>query len=663
MAAPASARVDVFVGSAGTGNTTPAAAVPFGFAQPGPDTLNAPSSGYAPGQRLLGFSQTHLSGTGGAGKYGNFRVTPSIDNVATTVLSESGSPGGYTAVLNAVLGRISAQLSATRMGAVHRYVFTPTTRATVSLDMGSRIAASPMQRLVGSRFRTTGPRAFEGFARIGGGWNPGAYTLWVAGRFNRTPTDGLGRDAVARFDTRRRRAVELSIGLSFHSAAGARRNIPRGGFAHVRAAAAAAWRRALDRIQVNGGTPAQRDGFQTALYHSLLMPHEIEPGRYDDFLALWDTFRTQNPLLGLVYPEREAAIVRSLLDIYKRTGWLPDAWVAGQPGVTQAGSDADIVIADAVVKRLPGIDLQTAYRAVSKDASVQSDNPALHGRDLRDYSKLGYVSTLEPRSASRTLEYAYDDFALSEVARRAGHAREARRWLARSRNWANLWDPAGVSIRPRAADGGFASPFDARQRGFGFVDPFYEGTPLQWSTFVPHDVQGLIDRLGGDGPAVTWLDSIGYDPSNEPDLLAPYLYIHMGRPDRTDDIVRTVMAADYSLARDGLPGNDDGGTLSAWYVWSAIGLFPNAGQPYYYIGSPLFTRTRIALPGGRSFTIEAPATSDVNRYVTGATLNGAPLQRAWLTHAEVARGGVLRLDMAAAPSGWGRAARPYSISR
>jgi predicted alpha-1,2-mannosidase len=272
------------------------------------------------------------------------------------------------------------------------------------------------------------------------------------------------------------------------------------------------------------------------------------------------------------------------------------------------------------------------------------------------------VSTTAARSASRTLEYAYDDFAAAEIARRAGHPREAQRWLKRSRNWANLWDPPTRSIRPRAADGTFVTPFDVRQRGFGFVDPFYEGTPLQWSTFVPHDVQGLIDRLGGDAAAVVWLDSIGYDPSNEPDLLAPYLYIHMGRPDRTDDVVRNLLTH-YSLARDGLPGNDDSGTLSAWYVWSAMGLFPNAGQPYYYIGSPLFTRTRIALPGGRAFTIEAPATSDANRYVRAATLNGRPLQRAWLTHSEVARGGVLRLDMGPAPTGWGRTVRPYSLPR
>ena len=600
--------------------------MPFGFAQPGPDTENAPSSGYSPGQPLLGFSQTHLSGTGGAGKYGNFRVT-----LSGTLTSESGGPGWYSAVVDG--GRVRVDLTATRMGAIHRYVGAP-----VTIDPASVIATpSFRQRVV---------RTFKGGGTFAGGWNPGRYTLWYATR-----------------SQRRGHVVTLSIGLSFRSVTDARRNIPRGGFDRTRRAAERAWQRAFDRIRVSGGTPTQRDIFQTALYHSLLMPHEVESGRYGDFLALWDTFRTQNPLLGLVYPEREAGIVRSLLDIYRRTGWLPDAWVAGQPGVTQVGSDADIVIADAVVKRLPGIDLETAYRAVSKDASVQSDNPALHGRDLRDYARLGYVSTSKPRSASRTLEYAYDDFAVSEVARRAGHASEAKRWLDRSGNWAKLWDPATRSIRPRRADGTFASPFDATRRGFGFVDPFYEGTALQWSTFVPHDVQGLIDRLGGDDAAVTWLDAIDYDPSNEPDLLAPYLYIHAGRPDRTDDVVRNLMTGHYSLGRAGLPGNDDSGALSAWYVWSAIGLFPNAGQPYYYIGSPLFTRTRIAVPGRRTFTIEAPAASDANRYVRAAMLNGRPLERAWLTHAEVERGGVLHLDMGPTPSGWGRGERPYSLSR
>ena len=193
-----------------------------------------------------------------------------------------------------------------------------------------------------SSLHVTGPRTVEGGGTFSGGWNPGSYTLWFAARFDRAPRARLAHGDTWVFDTRGRRAVELSIGLSFRSPAAARRNIPHGGFARTRRAAQAAWARALGRIAITGGSPEQRGVFATALYHSLLMPHDLtgdnawwrssEP-HYEDLLALWDTFRTQNPLLGLVYPERETAIVRSLLDTYRHTGWLPDARVAGAPGV------------------------------------------------------------------------------------------------------------------------------------------------------------------------------------------------------------------------------------------------------------------------------------------------------------------------------------------
>ena len=663
-AAVAPRDVNVFAGTQGGGNTTPAAAVPFGFAVAGPDTANATSSGYAAGQPLLGFSQTHLSGTGGAGKYGNFRLTPSLQGVPTTLDSESGSPGEYDAVLDG--GRIRVSVSAAPLGAVYRFTFPPTRHARVRIDPSSVIATGSLaQEQISSWLRYLGRGSFDGSGSFRGGWNPGRYTLRFAARFDRPPRARLGR--LWEFDTRGRRTLELSIGLSFSSRAAARRNIPHGGFEPTRRAAQAAWARALGRIDVGGGSPAERRTFASALYHSLLMPHDLGGGDYDDFIAIWDTFRTQNPLLGLVYPEREGAIVRSLLSIYRRTGWLPDARVAGSPGAVQGGTDADVVLADAVVKRLPGVDPRAAYAAMRKDATVQSPNPALEGRDLRDYLRLGYVSTSTPRSATRTVEYAYDDFALHEVAQRLHRSADARRWLARSHSWANLWDPATRSIRPRGPDGAFLTPFDPGLRMVGFSAPFYEGSALEYSTFVPQDVRGLIDRLGGDSAAVAWLDSLfasgAYDAGNEPDLLAPYLYIHAGRPDRVDDVVRGLEASAYSDSAAGLPGNDDSGTLSAWYVWSAIGLFPNAGQPYYYIGSPLFTRTRIAPAGGRAFTIEAPATSAANRYVRAATLNGRPLSRAWLTHDEVERGGVLRLDMGPAPDAWGTAERPFSISK
>src|SRR5438477_3145607 len=217
------------------------------------------------------------------------------------------------------------------------------------------------------------------------------------------------------------------------------------------------------------------------------------------------------------------------------------------------------------------------------------------------------MSLSQMRSASRTLEYAFDDYAIASAAAKLGRSDVAKRFATRSLNWRNLWDAKLQCIRPRYADGRWLEKFDC---GHEYPDPtapwwdhpFYEGSSRQYSTFVPHDVGGLIERLGGKAQFAAWLDRFfdegAYNHGNEPDLLAPYLYIHAGRPDRTADRVRSLLATSYSARRGGLPGNDDAGTLSAWYVWSAIGLYPNAGQPFYYIGSPLFRRVRLDLGPG-----------------------------------------------------------------
>jgi predicted alpha-1,2-mannosidase len=472
----------------------------------------------------------------------------------------------------------------------------------------------------------------------------------------------------------------MKMGVSFLSVDQARANVVREDFDTVRHQAEDAWEQVLSKIEVEGGTDAQRRIFYTALYRAHYMPHDLtgenvwwqstEP-HYEDFYTLWDTFRTLHPLFTLIQPERQRDMVRSLIDTYRHTGWLPDARIAGLNGLTQGGSNGDVLIADAMVKGMTGIDYETAYQALVKDAEVESARPLNEGRQLVDYKRLGYMSLTLNRSASRTLEYAYDDFAVSEVARALGKTEDAAKYLKRSANWTNLWDPKMRCIRPRYSDGTWLENYDCEHE---YPDsttewwdaPFYEGRPIQYSTYVPHDVQGLIQRVGGDAAFVAWLDDFFerklYTQGNEPDLLAPWLYIHAGRPDRTADRVRAILAGEYREGRDGLPGNDDAGTMSSWYVWGAMGLYPNAGQPFYYIGSPVFARVAIDLGGGRKFVIEAPGTSASNRYVQSAELNGKKLDRAWLTHAEIAGGGKLVLVMGARVSDWGRGARPPSVT-
>jgi predicted alpha-1,2-mannosidase len=484
----------------------------------------------------------------------------------------------------------------------------------------------------------------------------------------------------ATFDTSQKRAVQMKLGVSFVSMAQARSHmedeLPGWSFERARSTAQALWSEALGKIDVNGGTSEQRRIFYSALYRSQLMPHDLggenvwwssnEP-HYEDFYTLWDTFRTLNPLLTLIQPQRERDMIRSLLDTYAHTGWLPDARIAGATGPGQGGSNGDVVIADAIVKGLGGFDEKLGLEAMLKDGEVQSDDPLNHGRELKDYSSLGYMSLSHDRSASRTLEYAFDDYAIASAAAKLGRPDVARRYAARSLNWRNLWDSKLGCVRPRYADRRWLENFEC---GREYPDassewwdaPFYEGSSRQYSTFVPHDVGGLMQRLGGAPGFVGWLDRFfdegAYNHGNEPDILAPWLYIHAGRPDRTAERVRAIMARQYRSGRGGLPGNDDAGTLSAWYVWSAIGLFPSAGQPFYYIGSPVFPRSVVHLEGGKTFTIEAPKTSAANIYVQSAELNGKPLERAWLTHDEITAGGTLLLRMGAHRSAWARTAPP-----
>jgi predicted alpha-1,2-mannosidase len=699
-----------FVGADGGGNTVPGVSVPFGFVSLSPDTSHGSTSGYDSNGLILGFSATHVSGTGGAGKYGNFRVTPAIaddawGNLAFPKADEVASPGYYAVTVGAPGQRIRAELTASRLGAFHRYTFPATPEARIVFDASATVPlGGGGPRSSGGQVTVIDSRHLSGSMGFEGGWGaPAPYTLYFYTEFDRAAVEagrwqsrrgGLTRTAgagtstggatrmgldnrlgvYATFDTRENRVVEMKLGVSFISVDQARRSLGGMMFDQARAQAEKLWADALGKIEVEGGSDEHRRIFYSALYRSQLMPHDVsgenvwwrsdEP-HYEDFYTIWDTFRTLHPLLTLIQPQRQRDMVRSLLDTYRHTGWLPDARIAGATGPSQGGSNGDVLIADAIVKGLGGFDEKLALEALLKDGDVQSDDPLNHGRELKDYLALGYMSLSQTRSASRTLEYAFDDYAIASAAAKLGRSDIAERFAARSRNWRNLWDTRLGCIRPRYADGRWLESFDC---GREYPDatsewwdaPFYEGSSRQYSTFVPHDVAGLIERLGGKAQFVAWLDRFfdegAYNHGNEPDILAPWLYIHAGRPDRTAERVRAIMAKNYRNARDGLPGNDDAGTLSSWYVWAAIGLFPNAGQPFYYIGSPVFSRSTIHLERGRGFTIEAPGTSAANLYVQWAELNRKPLDRAWLTHEEVVRGGRLVLHMGSRPSGWALAA-------
>lgn len=714
-------QADPLVGTMNGGNTTPGAQVPFGFVSLGPDTAGADhgfTNGYNPAAEMIGFSYTHESGTGGESKYGNFRVTPTVGedvsprNLIFPWKDEKAQPGYYAVTLGRTGRQVRAELTASRLVGYSRYTFPANAEANLLLDVSSRIrmqggrsgVSSIPQSATGGTVAVTDPRHAEGSISITGGWNPAPYTLYFAAEFSRDAIEtgtwdqdrvypgheqasGIDQTprsmdsyrnqmgAYFRFDTTQQTVVEMRLAVSFLSIAQAKRTLTSersSGFDEVRRQASTQWAQVLSKIEVEGGTTAQRNIFYTAMYRSHVMPHDLtgenawwtsDAPHYEDFYTLWDTFRTLHPLFTLIEPERQTAMVQSLLDTYKHTGWLPDARIAGANGLTQGGSNGDVLLADAVVKQLPGIDKELAYEAVRKDAEIGVP-PAQawdQGRQLEDWNRIGYMSLSYQRSGSRTLEYAADDYSVATIAHRLGKDDDANRFLATSNNWKNLWDAKLRCIHPRYADGGYLENFDCDHLVpdgllLWWDAPFYEGSSTQYSTYVPQDFYGLIDKLGGPQQATQWFDRLfdhgRYTQGNEPDLLAAYTYIYMGRQDRTAERVRAILAKEYHTGRAGLPGNDDAGTMSSWFLWSSIGLYPLAGQPIYFIGSPVFSLATLHLRNKKEFSVRAMGSNTTAKYVQSADLNGKPLHRAWLTHTELLAGGTLTLQMGERPAHW-----------
>lgn len=713
--------IDPLLGAAGGGNVFPGPVVPFGMMKPGPDMFRGeghdPNAGWDESDPIRGFSQTHVSGTGGGDKYGNILVMPTTGAILpadhdSPRAQERATAGFYGVTLARY--NIGVEITAARHSALYRFQY-PAGEASNPLPANLLIDVShcllsgartgEMQSLTAAQVDVLSPTEIAGSTSVTGGWNkqPNSYTVFFYAKTstpaqswgtwngetlaagNKEAAGGAGSHTGA-WMTFASRTVEMKIGISFISVEQARRNveaeIPGFDFDRAHAAALAAWDRALSTVDIKGETPEQAQVFYTALYHTMLMPTDCtgenplwqsaEP-YYDDYYAIWDIFRTSGPLLTLIAPERETAIVRALVDLYRHEGWLPDARSGNYNGRTQGGSNAEFLLTDAYVKGLKGIDWKTALAAEEHDAEVQPVDRLKEGRGgLDDWLKYGYVTVEDfGKPASVSMEYAADDFEIALLAKGLGDDAAYRKYLASSGNWQKLWDAdfsaGGFSgfIRPRHKDGSWLSPFSAMEFDSWNGDTFYEGNTWTYSTFVPQDVAGLIAKSGGPETFVRRLDAFfavpgRYDVGNEPGFLSPYLYNWAGRPDKTDEHVRAIIARSYHAGLSGLPGNDDSGAMSSWFAFGQMGIFPNAGQPVYLIGSPAFPETTLHLAGGKTFVIEARNLSPQNLYVVSATLNGRPLDRAWLRHSEVASGGRLVLTMAGAPGHWGQRDLPPS---
>lgn len=689
------------------------------------DTLNNPNHGLDTlkrdifNQRIQGFSHIHVSGTGGGPKYGNILVKPTTGDIQELILnyssnkidlSENVSPGYYSVEIeSAKHDIIRVELTASHKVGFHKYYFPKTDKAIILLDVSSFLGkyhcCNENQTLVNSGIKFIDSQNIAGYSTIKGGWNIGeAYTVFFYATIDIPSQDiGLWKDenifkpafeqidtsasgAYFCYNTNTNQTIQLKIGISYISIQKAKESlnseISNWNFEKVKNEAENKWEKALGKIKVQSPYDSLKTMFYTALYHTLLMPTDRtdenpywqsnEP-YYDDYYAIWDTYRTTHPLLTLIDPERQIEIIRSLIDIYVNEGYMPDARSGNCNGRTQGGSTCDILIADAFIKDL-GIDkinYDLAFQALIKNADISPlidcnsiltklDSTRLtqkHGRGgLSDYINLGYVSNDVERAGTRTLEYAYCDWAIAQMAKKMNKMDQYNKYMERADNWKSLWNENIVDsnnikgfIWPRTKSGLWVNEkdFSVFEKG-SWTNFFYEGNSWEYSFFVPHDIESLIAINGGRDKFISRLDMFFdneyYNVTNEPDFFTPYLYIYVNEHDKTVKRVRDIINKSYNISRSGLPGNDDSGAMSSWFAFNAIGLYPVVGTDEYLIVSPFFESISIKV-NNNEFNIVTENFKKDNICIDRVILNGKVLEKFRISYFDILSGGTLKIIM------------------
>ncbi|MBR1410017.1 MAG: GH92 family glycosyl hydrolase [Prevotella sp.] len=675
--------VDPRIGSEGVGRTFPGPSMPFGMCKPGPDCTVKPNAGWAAMPEVVtGFSQTHVSGTGGGQKYGNILIQPGVKPQHR--VSEDFSLGYYSTTFDS---GIRTEITASERCAFYRIHYPE--NGSLLIDATHYLGKNPVpdlreqQQFVGGEVEVVNDHEVRGYTRVRGGWNNGdAYTVYFYLICDREglqipqSADGDCKSPSTIYIQYQDTLINIKVGISYVSTQQAKRNIPDCDFDSQLSLLRDSWETLLSRIQIKG-TDTEKRMFYTALYHTMLMPVDksgenpkwTETPYYDDYYAIWDTYRTSTPLITLIDPKREADIVNSLLNIYKREGYMPDARSGDCNGRTQGGSNAEVVIADAFAKGIQGIDYNYALEAMLKDAEVDPGaDHEKHGRGgLKEYLEYGYLPYGIDRAGTRTIEYAYDDYCIALVAKGLGRNDVYEKYMRQSQNWKNLWrsdyewDDVRGYIMPKDADGRWLDsvpwgkskvyhpqiPYTPVTKVAPWYLPwwstfFYEALSAEYSLSIPHDVPALIEACGGTETFRHRLDMFfdrkRYNVGNEPSFLTPCLYHWIARPDLTSDRIRQIISENYSDKPDGLPGNDDSGAMSSWLAFHMMGLYPNAGQNYYLLHAPLISEWTLQLSNGKQLhgILKGKGT-----HFEKVTLNGRTLDKARIEHSELMEGGEL----------------------
>lgn len=724
-------------GDTNGGNTFPGVTLPLGLVKLGPDLYTGSDSysGYQATGNFTGFSMLHESGTGGAPKYGVVSQMPVTGDVVNPLLDHSDTRAatdvtrvGYYKVITG--SNVVLELAGTRRAGLYNYTFPATTTAPSVIVDVSHVLPSFRGQGLGQNYLggniTVIPSAdgsslrYEGSGSYDNGWNRSPlWTVYFCGYFDQPTryrtfvataadsTDLVSYDdtnsvsstarvgAVFSFDSQK---VTSRVGVSFISSAQACRNVDEevstdATVSTLEQDARAAWNDAvLSKVTTTDtSNTTNLQLLYSSLYHMNIIPTNktgenpkwtsTEP-YYDDTFTLWDLFRCTTSLFHIIQPEAYEEFLRSLIDIWRHDGFMPDARSSFFNGATQGGSNADNVLADAYVKGVRGnVNWDLAFEAMMTDAEVVPPNnndprdtssSTKEGRGaLPDWINLGYITTRYGRSVTRAIEYAGNDFGLYQVASGLGKTEEAAKYLNRSRNWRNQWNPAMTYqdfsgfLGPIDTNGNFIDQDPVSCGGCYWGDYYYEALPIEYSFNAHHDLAHLVTLCGGTDAFIARLEimfSQGFfNPGNEPSFTTPYLFNYVGRQDLTVYYTRWYAKRYYAPTPTGLPGNSDAGAMESWILWVMLGLYPVTGQTTFLIGSPWFDDLTIHLGGGRELRITTTGGSEDAYYVQSLKVNGEDWNKTWVTWDDVfANGGTMEFVLGTDNIVWATGPAPPS---
>lgn len=711
-------HVNPFLGTGGHGHTYPGATVPFGMLQVSPD--NGVSSwdwcsGYHYSDSIVaGFSHLHLSGTG-IGDLTDILFMPTNKKVDLTVkttsrdqlpyksayshANEKATPGYYQVYLEDP--KINVELTSSQRTAFHKYTFAKKDKQAVVIDLGFAVnwdKALKTALTIEDKYTISGYRFSTGWAKnqkvffVAKFSKPISESTLTANQkiISGAASEGEHTTAQLFFDENNNNELQVKVALSSVSIANAKDNLEAENFnfENVKSKATTTWNTSLNKITVETPVDSLKTIFYTAMYHTQLAPvtYSDKNGQFrkenDEIvtaknytayssLSLWDTFRAENPLLTLVAPDKVSDLVNSMLAYYDTKKILPVWTLYANETNTMTGYHSIPVIVDAYQKGIRGFDAEKAFSAM-KTTMMQDE------RGLNLYKQYGFIPyNLLDESVTITLEYAYDDWCVAQMAKALGKNEDYQFFLNRSKAYQHLFDPKTGFMRGKSSDGkSWNEPFDAKHSNHREHTDYTEGNAWQHSWFVPQNVEDFISLHGSNEVFAKRLEQLftesseitgsnvsadisgligQYAHGNEPSHHIAYMFNRAGKPWRTQYWVRHILDTQYNTTPNGLSGNEDCGQMSAWYVFSSMGLYPmNPASGEYEIGSPIFEKATINLQGGKAFVIEAENVSNKNFYIQSATLNGVPFNKTAITHQQIVQGGILHFVMGSEPNkNWG----------